>query len=47
MKMNTIDAVKRAQQGQGLRIDYLSQEQMDAARVPIERMLEFSKRYYA
>ncbi|VEB44878.1 Uncharacterised protein [Chromobacterium violaceum] len=47
MKMNTIEAVKRAQQGEGLVIDYLSPEQMDAARVPIERMLEFSKRYYA
>ncbi|WP_024301417.1 quinolinate synthase NadA [Pseudogulbenkiania sp. MAI-1] len=47
MKMNTIEAVKRAQQGGGTRIDYLSAEQMDAARVPIERMLEFSQRYYA
>ncbi|AXE34414.1 quinolinate synthase NadA [Chromobacterium phragmitis] len=47
MKMNTIEAVKRAQQGEGLAIDYLTPEQMDAARVPIERMLEFSKRYYA
>ncbi|WP_062789120.1 quinolinate synthase NadA [Aquitalea pelogenes] len=47
MKMNTIEAVKRAQQGEGLRIDYLTAEQMDAARIPIERMLEFSQRYYA
>jgi len=47
MKMNTIEAVKQAQQGHGLRIDYLSPEQMDAARLPIERMLEFSQRYYA
>lgn len=47
MKMNTIEAVKRAQQSVGLRIDYLSREQMDAARLPIERMLEFSQRYYA
>lgn len=47
MKMNTIEAVKRAQQGLGTKIDYLTQEQMDAARVPIERMLEFSQRYYA
>jgi quinolinate synthase len=47
MKMNTIEAVKRAQQGIGTKIDYLTQEQMDAARVPIERMLEFSQRYYA
>ncbi|AOY00226.1 quinolinate synthase NadA [Jeongeupia sp. USM3] len=47
MKMNTIEAVKRAQAGVGTRIDYLSPEAMDAARLPIERMLEFSKRYYA
>jgi quinolinate synthase len=47
MKMNTIEAVKRAQQGIGTKIDYLTQEQMDAARMPIERMLEFSQRYYA
>ncbi|OWY39770.1 quinolinate synthase [Xenophilus sp. AP218F] len=47
MKMNTVEAVKRAQQGEGLHIDYLSPEQMDAARLPIERMLEFSQRYYA
>lgn len=47
MKMNTIDAVRRAQQGEGTRIDYLTPEQMDAARAPIERMLEFSRRYYA
>ncbi|BAK75500.1 quinolinate synthetase complex, A subunit [Pseudogulbenkiania sp. NH8B] len=47
MKMNTIEAVKHAQQGGGTHIDYLSTEQMDAARVPIERMLEFSRRYYA
>jgi quinolinate synthase len=47
MKLNTADAVRAAQQGLGLEIDYLSTEQMDAARVPIERMLDFSKRYYA
>ncbi|UXY16802.1 quinolinate synthase NadA [Chitiniphilus purpureus] len=46
MKMNTIEAVKRAQQGQGEVIDYLSPAQMDAARLPIERMLAFSERYY-
>jgi quinolinate synthase len=46
MKMNTIDAVKRAQQGEGTRIDYLSEAEMDAARLPIERMLDFSQRYY-
>ncbi|MDF0604232.1 quinolinate synthase NadA [Neisseriaceae bacterium TC5R-5] len=47
MKMNTIEAVKLAQQGQGEPIDYLSATQMDAARLPIERMLKFSERYYA
>jgi len=47
MKMNTIEAVKRAQQGIGLKIDYLTPAQMDAARLPIERMLDFSQRYYA
>ncbi len=48
MKMNTIEAVKRAQRGEGgIKIDYLTPAQMDAARLPIERMLEFSKRYYA
>ncbi|QLI80757.1 quinolinate synthase NadA [Chitinibacter fontanus] len=47
MKMNTIEAVKRAQAGQGTVIDYLTPADMDAARAPIERMLEFSKRYYA
>lgn len=48
MKMNTIEAVKRAQRGEGgVRIDYLSESLMEAARLPIERMLEFSRRYYA
>lgn len=47
MKMNTVEAVERAQAGEGTRIDYLSAEQMNAARLPIERMLEFSQRYYA
>ncbi len=47
MKMNTIEAVRRAQRGEGgIRIDYLSDAQMEAARLPIERMLEFSRRYY-
>lgn len=46
MKLNTIEAVQRAQQGQGIVIDYLSPADMDAARLPIERMLEFSQRYY-
>lgn len=43
MKMNTIDAVRRAQEGAGIRVDYLTPAQMDAARLPIERMLAFSK----
>lgn len=47
MKMNTIEAVRRAQQGEGTEIDYLGEAEMAAARVPIERMLEFSRRYYA
>jgi quinolinate synthase len=45
MKLNSVDAVRRAQQGGGIEIDYLSTAQMDAARAPIERMLEFSQRY--
>jgi len=48
MKMNTIDAVRKAQRGEGgISIDYLDAALMDAARLPIERMLEFSRRYYA
>ncbi len=47
MKLNTTEAVRRAQAGEGIRIDYLTTAEMDAARLPIERMLEFSKRYYA
>ena len=45
MKLNTVDAVRRAQAGEGTVIDYLTTAQMDAARLPIERMLEFSSRY--
>lgn len=45
MKLNTVDAVRRAQTGEGTVIDYLTPAQMDAARLPIERMLEFSRRY--
>lgn len=41
MKLNNVAAVKRAQQGIGFEIDYLSEELMDKARVPIERMLNF------
>jgi quinolinate synthase len=43
MRLNTIEAVRRAQAGEGVRIDYLSDAQMDAARLPIERMLAFSE----
>ncbi|MBV8660029.1 MAG: quinolinate synthase NadA [Burkholderiales bacterium] len=43
MRLNTIDAVKAAQAGQGIEIDYLTEAQMDAARLPIERMLAFSE----
>lgn len=41
MKLNNVAAVKRAQQGIGFEIDYLSRELMDKARIPIERMLNF------
>ena len=41
MKRNTVESVKRAQQGQGFVIDYLSEEIMNKARLPIERMLNF------
>lgn len=43
MRLNTIEAVRRAQAGVGTRIDYLSEAQMTAARLPIERMLAFSQ----
>jgi len=47
MKLNTIEAVKAAQSGTGgVEIDYLSDELMQQAKKPIDRMLEFSKRYY-
>ena len=42
MKLNTIEAVKRAQAGEGVKIDYLTPEMMDAALA--ERMLEFRTR---
>lgn len=41
MKRNTVESVKRAQEGKGYIIDYLSVEVMDKARTPIERMLNF------
>lgn len=44
MKLNTIEAVYRAIVGtDGTVIDYISDELMEQARKPIERMLEFSK----
>lgn len=40
MKKNTVDLI---QSGQGVKIDYLSDELMERARLPIERMLHFQK----
>lgn len=43
MKLNTVDAVKAAQnQTGGIEIDYLSPETIERAIIPIERMLKFS-----
>jgi quinolinate synthase len=44
MKRNTVELVKRAQQGNGFVIDYLGDAVIEKARIPIERMLTFSKR---
>lgn len=41
MKKNTVGRVKRAQQGKGLVIDYISDKMAEKARQPIERMLNF------
>ena len=46
MKRNTVELVKRAQQGEGFVIDYLSDDIMNKARIPIERMLDFSKKQF-
>lgn len=47
MKLNTVEAVKAAQEERGgIEIDYLSAELMTEAKKPIDRMLEFSERYY-
>lgn len=43
MKRNTVELVQQAQQGKGFHIDYLDAATMDRARVPIDRMLAFSK----
>lgn len=40
MKKNTVDLI---QSGQGVKIDYLSDELMEQARLPIERMMHFQK----
>ena len=43
MKMNTPDLVQAAVEGHaGVKIDYLSEDLMDRARKPVERMLAFS-----
>jgi quinolinate synthase len=44
MKRNTVELVKRAQQGDGFVIDYLGDVVIEKARIPIERMLAFSKK---
>jgi quinolinate synthase len=44
MKRNTVDLVRRAQQGEGFKIDYLDDHTMEKARLPIERMLAFSQK---
>lgn len=42
MKLNTVEAVKEAMNGTaGTVIDYLTDKQLEAARKPIERMLDF------
>ena len=43
MKRNTVERVRRAQQGDGIMIDYLDDNTLNQARVPIERMLSFSQ----
>lgn len=44
MKRNTVELVSQAQQGDGFVIDYLDDDTMNKARVPIERMLSFGHR---
>lgn len=45
MKLNTVDAVKKAQlEQEGVEIDYLTDDLMARARVPIDRMIAFSKK---
>ena len=42
MKRNTVELVKKAQQGKGFEIDYLDEKIIELAKQPIERMLAFS-----
>ena len=44
MKRNTVELVKRSQQGDGFIIDYLDDDTINKAKAPIERMLAFSKK---
>ena len=44
MKRNTVELVKRSQQGDGFVIDYLDDDTINKAKAPIERMLAFSKK---
>lgn len=43
MKLNTVEKVRKAQNGEGTVIDYMSEQDMELARKPIERMLEFQR----
>ncbi len=44
MKLNTVEAVKKAQAGEGgIIIDYLDEETIHQARIPIDRMINFSR----
>jgi len=44
MKRNTVELIKKAQQGNGFEINYLDEETINKAVKPIERMLDFSKK---
>lgn len=44
MKMNTFDTVNNAINGVGgMKIDYMDEQEMEAARLPVERMLDFQR----
>ena len=45
MKKNTVELVKQAQQGKGFVIDYLDDNTINKALIPIKRMLEFSENF--